>query len=161
MVWPLVDQMNPDASVRALASIEVDITSLEEGAEHHSQMARQPGFHPLPDTDKEIEDARVGTDLGDLKSTAWRAMPIPRTTQRRRPTKTVPTNEKIHRHGWRLYASGVRPARRGRATINGWYCPCHASHYDTVRTHSTKGRRRRTFRYRSTSSLTDTKLKIG
>ena len=27
-VWPLVDQMNPDASVKALASTEVDILSL-------------------------------------------------------------------------------------------------------------------------------------
>ena len=26
-VWPLVDQMNPDASVKALASTEVDISS--------------------------------------------------------------------------------------------------------------------------------------
>ena len=27
-VWPLVDQMNPDASVKALASTEVDISSV-------------------------------------------------------------------------------------------------------------------------------------
>ena len=26
VVWPLVDQMNPDASVKALASTEVDIS---------------------------------------------------------------------------------------------------------------------------------------
>ncbi len=26
-VWPLIDQMNPDASVKALASTEVDIRS--------------------------------------------------------------------------------------------------------------------------------------
>ena len=30
-VWPLVDQMNPDASVKALASTEVDISALEVG----------------------------------------------------------------------------------------------------------------------------------
>ena len=28
-VWPLVDQMNPDASVKALASTEVDISGIE------------------------------------------------------------------------------------------------------------------------------------
>ena len=30
-VWPLVDQMNPDASVKALASTEVDVSSVERG----------------------------------------------------------------------------------------------------------------------------------
>ena len=27
-VWPLIDQMNPDASVKALASTEVDISNV-------------------------------------------------------------------------------------------------------------------------------------
>ena len=31
VVWPLIDQMNPDASVKALASTEVDISSVEKG----------------------------------------------------------------------------------------------------------------------------------
>ena len=29
VVWPLVDQMNPDASVKALASTEVDVSSVQ------------------------------------------------------------------------------------------------------------------------------------
>ena len=29
--WPLIDQMNPDASVKALASTEVDVSSLQPG----------------------------------------------------------------------------------------------------------------------------------
>ena len=29
IAWPLIDQMNPDASVKALASTEVDISSVE------------------------------------------------------------------------------------------------------------------------------------
>ena len=32
-VWPLIDQMNPDASVKALASTEVDISNVEKGTE--------------------------------------------------------------------------------------------------------------------------------
>ena len=31
VIWPLVDQMNPDASVKALASTEVDISSVQPG----------------------------------------------------------------------------------------------------------------------------------
>ena len=30
-VWPLISQMNPDASVLALASIEVDLAPIAEG----------------------------------------------------------------------------------------------------------------------------------
>ena len=30
-VWPLVDQMNPDASVKALASTEVDVSNVKPG----------------------------------------------------------------------------------------------------------------------------------
>ena len=30
-VWPLVDQMNPDASVKALSTTEVDVSSVEPG----------------------------------------------------------------------------------------------------------------------------------
>ena len=31
VAWPLIDQMNPDASVKALASTEVDISSVKPG----------------------------------------------------------------------------------------------------------------------------------
>ena len=31
VVWPMIDQMNPDASVKALASTEVDVSSLNPG----------------------------------------------------------------------------------------------------------------------------------
>ena len=30
-VWPLIDQMNPDKSVQALATTEVDISKIEPG----------------------------------------------------------------------------------------------------------------------------------
>ena len=30
-VWPMIDQMNPDASVKALASTEVDISTVNPG----------------------------------------------------------------------------------------------------------------------------------
>ena len=30
-IWPLVDQMNPDSSVKALSTTEVDITNIDPG----------------------------------------------------------------------------------------------------------------------------------
>ena len=31
VVWPMIDQMNPDASVKALASTEVDVSTVNPG----------------------------------------------------------------------------------------------------------------------------------
>ena len=30
-IWPMIDQMNPDASVKALASTEVDVSTVNPG----------------------------------------------------------------------------------------------------------------------------------
>ena len=30
-IWPLIDQMNPDSSVKALSTTEVDVSSIEPG----------------------------------------------------------------------------------------------------------------------------------
>ena len=30
-IWPLIDQMNPDTSVKALATTEVDVSNIEPG----------------------------------------------------------------------------------------------------------------------------------
>jgi len=32
-VWPVINQMNPDSSVKALASTEVDLSKIKEGQE--------------------------------------------------------------------------------------------------------------------------------
>ena len=42
-VWPLVDQMNPDASVKALASTEVDVSSMQPGQSLTVLWRRQRG----------------------------------------------------------------------------------------------------------------------
>ena len=44
VVWPLIDQMNPDASVKALASIEVDLAAIETGQSVKGNIARFGNF---------------------------------------------------------------------------------------------------------------------
>ena len=48
VVWPLVDQMNPDASTLAMASIEVDLAPIAGRSDPGGEMARRPGVHPPP-----------------------------------------------------------------------------------------------------------------
>jgi len=43
-VWPLVDQMNPDASVLALSSVEIDISAIDVGQSVTFKWRGQPIF---------------------------------------------------------------------------------------------------------------------
>ena len=43
-VWPLINQMNPSADVRALASIQVDISGVAEGSQLTVQWLGKPVF---------------------------------------------------------------------------------------------------------------------
>ena len=43
-VWPLIDQMNPSADVKALASIEVDVAGLEPGSQITVKWLGKPVF---------------------------------------------------------------------------------------------------------------------
>ena len=65
VVWPLIDQMNPDASTLALSSIEVDLAPIAEGQIVTVKWRGRPVFvrHRTP---KEIDEA-ANTPLADLK----------------------------------------------------------------------------------------------
>ena len=64
-VWPMIDQMNPDASVKALASTEVDVSSLTLGKTITVLWRGKPVFIRRR-TEDEIADAR-SVKLDDLK----------------------------------------------------------------------------------------------
>ena len=57
VIWPLVDQMNPDRSVKALASTEVDVSSLEPGKSITVLWRGKPVFIKRR-TQEEIKEAR-------------------------------------------------------------------------------------------------------
>src|SRR5690606_33184388 len=64
VVWPLVDQMNPDASVQALAEIEVDLSAIPEGQSVTVKWQGKPVFIRHR-TAEEIEEARA-VDVASL-----------------------------------------------------------------------------------------------
>jgi len=116
-VWPLVNQMNPDASVRALASIEFDLSGIEEGQSVTIKWRGLPVFvrHRTP---AEIEEARA-VPLSELKD--------PETDEQR----TKPGHEQ-----WLIMIAncthlGCIPVGES-GEYDGWFCPCHGSVYDTA-----------------------------
>ena len=64
-IWPLIDQMNPDSSVKALSTTEVDISSVEPGKTITVLWRGKPIFIRRR-TKKEIIEA-ASVDLKDLK----------------------------------------------------------------------------------------------
>ena len=113
-VWPLVDQMNPDASVKALASTEVDISSVEPGKSITVLWRGKPVFIKRR-TQEEIAEARA-VKLDVLKH------PEKDEDRAKNPEWLVMVGVCTH-------LGCVPLADKGE--YNGWFCPCHGSHYDT------------------------------
>ena len=65
MVWPLINQLNPDASTLALASIEFDVGAIPEGQSVTITWRGLPVF-VRHRTAAEIEEAKA-VPLSDLK----------------------------------------------------------------------------------------------
>ena len=63
-VWPFIDQMNPDSSVKALASTEVDISQIQPGKAVTVLWRGKPVF--VKRTPEEIAEAKK-VDLNELK----------------------------------------------------------------------------------------------
>ena len=64
-IWPFIDQMNPDKSVQALATTEVDITNIEPGKSITVLWRGKPVFLKRR-TPEEIAEAR-SVSLNELK----------------------------------------------------------------------------------------------
>ena len=113
-VWPLIDQMNPDASVKALASTEVDVSSVEPGKTITVLWRGKPVFIKRR-TQEEINEARAVKmeDLPDPQKDEDRA---------KNPDGLVMLGVCTH--------LGCVPLN-DKGDYNGWFCPCHGSHYDT------------------------------
>ena len=118
-VWPLVDQMNPDASVKALASTEVDISSVQPGQSITVIWRGKPVFIKRR-TQDEIDSARA-VDLSELKH------PEKDEDRAKDPEWLVMLGVCTH--------LGCVPLGQkigdSKGEYGGWFCPCHGSHYDT------------------------------
>ena len=117
--WPLIDQMNPAADTLALASIEVDVSKIAEGQSITLKWRGKPVFIRHR-TAAEIAEAEkvVSADLRD---------PEEDTTRVQKPEYLVVLGVCTH--------LGCVPLGQKvgevRGEYDGWFCPCHGSHYDS------------------------------
>jgi ubiquinol-cytochrome c reductase iron-sulfur subunit len=156
-LWPFVDQMNPDASVLALATVEIDVAPIGEGQSITVKWRGNPVFirHRTP---KEIEDARaVPIDqLPDpLARNANLADNAPATDQNR----TLEGKEQfLVQMGVCTHLGCVPIGQSG--DYEGWLCPCHGSHYDSAG-RIRKGPAPENLAIPKYAFISDTKIRIG
>ena len=113
-IWPFIDQMNPDSSVKALATTEVDISQIEPGKTVTVLWRGKPVFIKRR-TQSEISEAQ-SVNLDELKH--------PEKDQDR-----VKKAEWLVMMGICTHLGCVPLSDKGE--YNGWFCPCHGSHYDS------------------------------
>ncbi len=128
-VWPLINQMNPSADTRALASIFVDISGVDVGTQLTVKWRGKPVFIRRR-TVEEIDAARA-TPMDDLVDTKSENANVGEEAD------ASDINRALDEAGEWLVMMGVCThlgcVPLGNAgDFGGWFCPCHGSHYDTA-----------------------------
>ena len=118
-VWPIVDSINPPADVLALASSEIDISSIEVGQSVTVIWRGRPVF-VRHRTEEEVTESRaVSLDT----------LPDPQSDEDRtqKPEWLIMVGVCTHLG---CIPSGQRETDL-KGEFGGWFCPCHGSHYDS------------------------------
>jgi ubiquinol-cytochrome c reductase iron-sulfur subunit len=119
---PFINQMNPSADVLALASIEVDLSKIEEGSGIKVSWRKQPVFVRRL-TAKEVGEANA-VNVAQL-----------------RDPETLAERTKPGKENWLITMAvcthlGCVPlgitSGENRGDFGGYFCPCHGSAYDTA-----------------------------
>lgn len=148
--WPFIDQMNPDATALALASIEVDLSSIEEGQSVTVKWRGKPIFIRYR-TQKEIDESRA-VDVAALID-----------PQKDEDRVKAGKEQYLVQIGICTHLGCVPGGQKSgdvKGEYDGWFCPCHGSHYDTAG-RIRKGPAPLNLEIPPYEFLTDTLIKIG
>lgn len=161
-LWPLIQQMNPDASTQALASIEVDMAPIQEGQAITVMWRGKPVFIRHR-TKTEIDQAKA-VDPKTLPDNHARNGALPDAAPASDANRTKSGKEQ-----WLVMVGicthlGCIPKGQGISDVkgdyNGWFCVCHGSHYDSAG-RIRRGPAPRNLDVPAYEFMTDTMIKIG
>jgi ubiquinol-cytochrome c reductase iron-sulfur subunit len=138
VAWPFINQMNPDASVLALASIEVDLAPIKEGQAVTVKWRGNPLIiRHRTKADIDAAKAVAASDLLDDEA---------RNANGKGNEDASDANRVVGGKEQYLVMLGVCThlgcvpqgdlgeygVVTGNSTTGGWLCPCHGSQYDTA-----------------------------
>ena len=118
-MWPFIKSMNPAQDTLALGTIEVDLSSIIAGQSITVKWRGKPVFIRKR-TQNEIDEAN-NVEIASLRD-------------------PITDGERVQKPEW-LILEGVcthlgcvpwgQKTTDTKGEYNGWFCPCHGSHYDT------------------------------
>lgn len=161
-LWPFIQQMNPDRSAQALASVEVDLAPVKVGQAVTAMWRGKPIFIRRR-TAEEIEKAKA-VDVASLPDQSARNLALSDAEPATDANRTIAGHEE-----WLILIGicthlGCIPKGQAlgdaRGEFGGWFCPCHGSHYDTAG-RIRKGPAPNNLAVPPYSFMSDTKIKIG
>lgn len=150
VAWPLVDSMNPAADTLALATIEVDLSSVPVGGSLTKMWRGKPVFIRRRSAEEIAEAKQIDADQASLRDPQLDA-------------------DRVKKDEW-LVVVGVcthlgcvpngQKTSDNRGEYDGWFCPCHGSHYDTSG-RIMKGPAPKNLEVPPYAFVTDTLIRIG
>ena len=147
-MWPFIKSMNPAEDTLALGTTEVDISNVNEGQSITVKWRGMPVFIRKR-TQEEINEAN-NVDIASLRD-------------------PMEDGERVQKPEWLILVGvcthlGCVPLGQKttdtKGEYNGWFCPCHGSHYDEsgrIR----KGPAPKNLTVPTYSFTTDTSIRIG
>ncbi len=164
--WPFISQMNPDASVLALSSVEVDLAPIAEGQAVTIKWRGNPLI--IRHRSKADIDMAKAVKVSDLIDTN------PRNANAKSTDQATDDNRVVGGKSQYLVMLGVCThlgcvpegnkgdfgVVTGNSTTGGWLCPCHGSQYDTAG-RVRKGPAPENLPVPQYVYLTDTKIRVG
>lgn len=165
-IWPFINQMNPDASVLALASVEVDLAPIAEGQAITIKWRGNPVF--IRHRSQAEIDAAKAVKMEELKDPLANNANVkdadPATDENRvvggKEAFLVMMGVCTHLGCVPLPNEGDYAVVEANGKQGGWFCPCHGSHYDTAG-RIRKGPAPRNLPVPLYAYLSDTKIRIG
>ncbi len=142
VIWPFIDQMNPAADTLAEASTEVNIANIDEGSIITVMFRSRPHFvRRRTAAEVEAERAVEVTSLPDRDARNVNIDAGSPATDANRSALTAALDEGVEVDNATLESfmiSGANCTHLGcvptgdAGDYDGWFCPCHGSHYDTA-----------------------------
>ena len=130
-LYPLIDQMNPDAAtIAAGGPVEVDVSALQPGQQIVAFWQQHPVFvvSRTPEAVAKLSDPALLARLSDPDSEAPQQPEYVRNATRSvKPEIGVYVGVCTHLGCIPLGSKPTDP----RGNFGGWFCPCHGSQYDT------------------------------
>jgi len=121
LAWPFVAQMGKAADTLAAGSIEINLANVAEGQQLKTLWRGKPVF----------VRHRTAAEIAAAESVDVAALPDPQTDiERLVPTPSGNVDPKFLVMVGVCTHFGCVPVGEA-GDYDGWYCPCHGSHYDT------------------------------